>query len=160
MTTLRIHYANYDLRQQWDRAIAQAVSQRFSTATARVRVWSCGICGGQNVTEKSFLWVLRFPLPILIPPTVPQSSHLSSGAGTISQLVADVPTGLSFTPPQETKKKTTIIVISYGLMTCKFDNFSLFQSSKFSPCLNDFGECVEIYPQHALIFRYTGIPFL
>jgi hypothetical protein len=31
--------------------------------------------------------------------------HLSSGAGTIGQLVADVPSGLSVTPPQETKKK-------------------------------------------------------
>jgi hypothetical protein len=30
--------------------------------------------------------------------------HLSSGAGTIGQLVADVPSGLSLTPPQETKK--------------------------------------------------------
>jgi hypothetical protein len=36
----------------------------------------------------------RLPLPILIP---------SSGAGTISQLVADVPSGLSLTPPHETK---------------------------------------------------------
>jgi hypothetical protein len=32
-------------------------------------------------------------------------THLSSGAGTIGQLVADVPSGLSLTPPQETKKK-------------------------------------------------------
>jgi hypothetical protein len=39
------------------------------------------------------LRVLRFPLPILIPPTAPHSS--SSGAGTIGQLVADVPSGLS-----------------------------------------------------------------
>jgi hypothetical protein len=30
--------------------------------------------------------------------------HLSSGAGTISQLLAEVPRGLSLTPPQETKK--------------------------------------------------------
>jgi hypothetical protein len=32
--------------------------------------------------------------------------HLSSGAGTIGQTMADVPSGLSFTPPQETKNKT------------------------------------------------------
>jgi hypothetical protein len=32
--------------------------------------------------------------------------HLSSGAVTIGQLVADVPSGLSLTPPQETKKTT------------------------------------------------------
>jgi hypothetical protein len=31
--------------------------------------------------------------------------HLSSGAGTIGQTVADVPSGLSLTPPQETKIK-------------------------------------------------------
>jgi hypothetical protein len=30
--------------------------------------------------------------------------HLSFGAGTIGQLVADVPSGLSLTPPQETKR--------------------------------------------------------
>jgi hypothetical protein len=31
--------------------------------------------------------------------------HLSAGAGTIGQLVAEVPSGLSLTPPQEIKKK-------------------------------------------------------
>jgi hypothetical protein len=31
--------------------------------------------------------------------------HLSSGAGTVGQLVADVPSGLSLTQPQETIKK-------------------------------------------------------
>jgi hypothetical protein len=35
--------------------------------------------------------------------------HLSSGAGIIDQLVADVPNGLSPTPPQETKKKMEIL---------------------------------------------------
>jgi hypothetical protein len=39
--------------------------------------------------------VLRFPLPILIPLTVPHS--LLSGPGTIGQLVADVPSGISLT---------------------------------------------------------------
>jgi hypothetical protein len=33
--------------------------------------------------------------------------HLSSGAGTIGQLVADVPSGLSLTTPQEIKKTCT-----------------------------------------------------
>jgi hypothetical protein len=33
------------------------------------------------------------------------NNHLSSGAGTIGQLVADVPSGLSLTPTKETKKK-------------------------------------------------------
>jgi hypothetical protein len=33
--------------------------------------------------------------------------RLSSGAGTIGQLVADVPSGLSLNPPLEAKKKKT-----------------------------------------------------
>jgi hypothetical protein len=33
--------------------------------------------------------------------------HVLAGAGTIGQTVADVPSGLSLTPPQETKIKTT-----------------------------------------------------
>jgi hypothetical protein len=36
--------------------------------------------------------------------------HLSSGAGTIDQLAADIPSGLSLTPPQETKKKKLIML--------------------------------------------------
>jgi hypothetical protein len=87
-------------------AIAQAVSRRFPTAAAQVRaqVRSCGICGGQSGTGASFLRVLRFPLPIIIPPTAPHSSSIIRGC-TIGQLVADVPSGLSLTPHQETKKK-------------------------------------------------------
>jgi hypothetical protein len=38
-------------------------------------------------------------LPILFPATAPSSS--SSGAGTIGQLVADVPSGLSLIPPHK-----------------------------------------------------------
>jgi hypothetical protein len=71
----------------------------------RAQSRSCGTCGGQNDNGAGFLRVLRFPLPILIPPIAPHSS--SSGAGTIGQLVADVPSGLSLTPPQEAKKKKT-----------------------------------------------------
>jgi hypothetical protein len=66
----------------------------------RAQVRSFGICRGQSDTGAGSLRILRFPLPILIPPTAP---HLSSGAGTIGQLVADVPSGLSLTPPKETK---------------------------------------------------------
>jgi hypothetical protein len=66
------------------RAIAQAVSRRRSTATAKVRaqVTYCGIFGEQSDTGAGFLVVLRFPLPIIIPPTAPHSSSSSSsGAG-------------------------------------------------------------------------------
>jgi hypothetical protein len=59
-------------------AIAQAVSHRLPTAAAQVwfQVRSCGICGGQSGTVAGFLRVLRFPLPILIPPTTPHSSSI------------------------------------------------------------------------------------
>jgi hypothetical protein len=55
------------------RAIAQAVSRRLPTAAAWVRsqVKSCGICGGHSGTWANFFRELRFPLPILIAPTVP-----------------------------------------------------------------------------------------
>jgi hypothetical protein len=57
------------------RAIAQAVSRWLPTAAARVqtRVWSSGICGGQSGAGAGFLRVLRFPLPIFIPPISPSS---------------------------------------------------------------------------------------
>jgi hypothetical protein len=57
------------------RSIAQAVSPWLPTAAARVRsrVWSSGICGGQSGAGADFLRLLRFPLPIFIPPIAPQS---------------------------------------------------------------------------------------
>jgi hypothetical protein len=52
------------------RAIAQGVSRWLPTAAARVRsrVWLSGICSGQSGAGAGFLRVLRFPLPIFIPP--------------------------------------------------------------------------------------------
>jgi hypothetical protein len=89
-----------------DGAIAQAVSRWLPTSAAQVRaqVRTCGICGGPSGTVPGFLRVLRFPLPILIPPTAPHSSSIIQGC-TIGQLVADVPSGFSLTPPKETNKK-------------------------------------------------------
>jgi hypothetical protein len=52
--------------------------------------------------------------------------HLSSGAGTIGQLVADLPSGLSLTPPQETekkKKKTTSLIVKVGLLAVTYRQF-------------------------------------
>jgi hypothetical protein len=57
------------------RSIPQAVSRWLPTAAARVQTWvySCGICGGQSGAGAGFLQVLRFYLPIFIPPISPQS---------------------------------------------------------------------------------------
>jgi hypothetical protein len=81
------------------RAIAQAASHRLPTAAARVRarVSSCGICGGQSGAGTGFLPVLRFPLPIFIPPIAPQSSSIIWGWYNRPE-VAAVPSGLSLTP--------------------------------------------------------------
>jgi hypothetical protein len=61
--------------QEEGHATAQTVSRRLPTAAARVRAYfrSRGICGGQSDAGAGFLRVLQFPLPIHIPPTVPQS---------------------------------------------------------------------------------------
>jgi hypothetical protein len=63
------------------RAIAQAVSRCLPTSAAQVpaQIRSCGICGGQSVTGAGLLRLIRFPLPILIPPTVLHSSSLIRG---------------------------------------------------------------------------------
>jgi hypothetical protein len=92
-------YASYQLFTE-GRAIAQAVSRWLPTAAGRVRarVWSCGICGGQSGAGAGFLRVLRFPLPIFIPPIAPQSP-LSIIWGLYNRPeVAAVPSGLSSTP--------------------------------------------------------------
>jgi hypothetical protein len=44
--------------------------------SGEAQVKSCGIYGGQRGTGAGFLRVLRFPLPILIPPTAPHSSSI------------------------------------------------------------------------------------
>jgi hypothetical protein len=77
--------------------MSQAVSRWLSTAAARVRarVWSCGICGGQSGTGAGFLRVLRFPLPIFIPLTAPQSPSPLIRGWYNRPLVAAVPSGLS-----------------------------------------------------------------
>jgi hypothetical protein len=55
--------------------------------------------------------------------------HLSSGAGTIGQLAADVPSGLSLTTSQETKKVTKTDAMERMLkerIVTKFDSLSLY----------------------------------
>jgi hypothetical protein len=63
---------------------------------------SCGICGGLSDTGADFLRLLRFPLPILIPPTTPHSYTIRGWYNRPT--VADVPSGLSLTHPRKLKK--------------------------------------------------------
>jgi hypothetical protein len=106
------------LRRPLGRAIAQAISRRLPTAAARarVKVRPCGICGGSSDTGAGFLLVFGFPGQFSFHRLL-HTHHLSSGADTIGQLVADVPSGLSLTPPQETKKKKDIRLKDAG---CNF----------------------------------------
>jgi hypothetical protein len=72
------------------RAIAQAVNRRLPNAEARVRdqVKSCEICGGQSDTGAGSLRMLRFPLPVLIPPTAPLSSSSSIVRGRYNRPIS------------------------------------------------------------------------
>jgi hypothetical protein len=49
-----------------------------------------------------------FPFQFLFHRLLHILHHLLLGAGTIEQLVADVPIGLSLTPPEESKKEKNI----------------------------------------------------
>jgi hypothetical protein len=73
---------------------------------ARVRSQdkSYEICGGQSGAGVGFHRVLRFPLPILIPPAAPHSSWPIILGWYNRPVVAAIPSGLSLTPPQEAKK--------------------------------------------------------
>jgi hypothetical protein len=87
------------------RAIVQAVSRQVSTAAGRVRarLRLRGIFGGQSGTGVGFLRVLRFHLPILVPPTAPHSSSTIRGSYN-GKTVADVPSGLRLTHPKKLTK--------------------------------------------------------
>jgi hypothetical protein len=71
-------------------------------------------------------------LPILIPPTAPLSSSSSSiiRSWHSRPVVPDVPSGLSLTPPQETKKKKTDRKSELSNKTTK----SRRQAKRFSTC--------------------------
>jgi hypothetical protein len=101
--------ANLAYRLTLGRAVAQADSRWLPTAMAKVRALagSCGICGGRSGTGAGFHWALRFPLPLIVYRLLDTHNHPSSGAGTIGPIVAEVPSGLSLTPPRETKKLTS-----------------------------------------------------
>jgi hypothetical protein len=65
-----------------------------------------GFVVGKVALGQIFFEYFGFPCQFLFHRLL-HAHHLSSGAGTIGQLVADVPSGLSLTPLQETKKEAT-----------------------------------------------------
>jgi hypothetical protein len=87
-----------------DRAVVQGVSRWLPTAAPRLES-SSGHVG--FVVDKVALWQVfseYFGFPCQFSSHRMLHTHLSSGAGTIGQTVADVPSGLSLTPPQEITK--------------------------------------------------------
>jgi hypothetical protein len=110
------------------RAIAQAVSRRLPTATAQVRarVRSCGICGGQMELGQVFSEYYGFPCQFSFHRLLYIHHHLSSAAGTIGRLVAAKLSGLSLTPPQETKKKRKLHGSNIGRVAILSDECNCF----------------------------------
>jgi hypothetical protein len=51
------------------------IARNTATVTDRIlsKVKSCWIYGGQSCTEAGYLRILRFPLPVLLPPAAPHS---------------------------------------------------------------------------------------
>jgi hypothetical protein len=87
------------------RAVAQAVSRRLPTEPGSGHV---GFVVGKGGTGAGFLRVFGFPLPI-----IPQTALRSSWPiirGTIGQIMTSVPSGLSVTLLQESKRKNFILL--------------------------------------------------
>jgi hypothetical protein len=87
-------------------AIAQVVSRQLPTVAAWVRaqVKSCEFVVEKVALGQVFFEYFDLPCQFSFPQLL-YTHYLASEAGTRGQLVADVPSGLSLTPPQETKKK-------------------------------------------------------
>jgi hypothetical protein len=99
--------------------IAQAHSRQLSTAAARVRAQvrsgHVGFVVDKVALGQVFSEYFGFPCQFSFHRLL-HTHHLSSGAGTIGQVVADVPSGLSLTPPQETKILTTSIIRYFSIL--------------------------------------------
>jgi hypothetical protein len=89
-----------------DRTVTHSASRYLLTEAAQVRgkVRSYGICGRQSGTGAGFLWVLRFPLP-LIPPTAPYPSSSIIRCLYNRPNSGRRPSGLSLTPTPRNWKK-------------------------------------------------------
>jgi hypothetical protein len=88
-------------------AIAQVVSRWHPTSAARVRarVCSCGIVVDKVALGQVFSEYFGFPCQSSFHQLLHNHDHLSSGAGTIDQLVADVPSGLKSHLTKNNNKK-------------------------------------------------------
>jgi hypothetical protein len=85
------------------RAIAQAVSLWLPPRRPGIEpsLRHVGFVVEKVALEKVFSEDFGFPCQFSFHRLLHIHHHLSSGAGTIGQLVTDVPSGLSLTPPQE-----------------------------------------------------------
>jgi hypothetical protein len=95
-----------DCRLAVGRAIVQVVSRwpqraRFESVSGRV-----GFVVDKSALRQVFSEYFGFPCQAFHR-LLHTRHHPSSGAGTIVQTVADVPSGLNLTPPQESETKTT-----------------------------------------------------
>jgi hypothetical protein len=107
------------------RAIAPAVSRRqpgFVASSGHVAF---------VVDKVVFSEYLGFPWQFSLHRLFDTRHHLSSGAGTIGPIVADVPSGRSLTQPQETKINYTSLLIHFNLTLCV-----IFNSTAFFNCMN------------------------
>jgi hypothetical protein len=94
-------FSSYAANDVIVRAIALEVSRRLPTAEARLRARSDYVrfVVDRVALGQVFSEYFGFPCQFSFHQLLHTHNHLSSGAGTIGQLVDDVPSGLSLTPP-------------------------------------------------------------
>jgi hypothetical protein len=111
------------------RAIAQAVSHRLPTAATQVpaQVRSWGFVVDKVILGQVFSQYFGFPCQFSFHRLFHIHRHLSSGTGTVGQLVADVQSGLSLAPLQKLK---TIIKIYFVTGPCFCCSTKLFRALK------------------------------
>jgi hypothetical protein len=100
----------------YGRAIAKAVSRRLPTTPAgfQPRSGHVGFVVDKVALGQVYSEYFGFPCQFSFHRLL-HNHHLSSGVGTIGQLMADVPSGLSLTPPQETKHKNYCFIYKISL---------------------------------------------
>jgi hypothetical protein len=95
--------------------IAQVVGPWLPTMVARVQS-HVGFVVDEVTLGQVFCFPCQFPFHRLLY----THHHLSSGAGTIGQIVADMPSGLTLTPCQEIIITIIIIIIMNNNSNCVY----------------------------------------